>query len=151
MVEAIYAMKTYSAKAADIQRDWWIVDAEGQTLGRLATRIARILCGKHKAMYTPNVDTGDFVIVLNADKIAVTGNKLDEKIYYRHTGYPGGIRQRTLREQLGRAPHRPIEDAVKGNLPKSKPFRHMLKKLKVYAGSEHPHAAQQHQPLTFTE
>lgn len=140
-------MKTYSAKPADIERNWWVVDAEGQTLGRLASRIALILRGKHKPMYTPNIDTGDYVIVVNADKINVTGDKLDAKVYYRHSGYPGGLKERTLREQLDKFPARPIEIAVKGMLPKSTLGRQMIKKLKVYAGPEHPHAAQQPQPL----
>ncbi len=140
-------MKTYSAKPADIERQWWVVDAEGQTLGRLASRIALVLRGKHKPIYTPNIDTGDYVIVINADKINVTGDKLDAKIYYRHSGYPGGLKERTLREQLDKFPARPIEIAVKGMLPKNTLGRQMIKKLKVYAGPEHPHAAQQPQPL----
>ena len=135
-------MKTYSAKASDVEQAWWVVNAEGKTLGRMATQIATILRGKHKPIYTPNVDTGDYVIVVNAEKIHVTGQKLDQKIYYRHSGYPGGLRERTLREQLDRFPDRPIMAAVKGMLPKSKLGRAMLKKLKVYSGPEHPHAAQ---------
>ena len=140
-------MKTFSAKPAEVERQWWVVDAEGQTLGRLATRIATVLCGKHKPIYTPHIDTGDYVIVINAEKIEVTGKKLDTIIYYRHSGYPGGLKERTLREQLVKFPERPIEEAVKGMLPKSKLGRHMLKKLKVYAGTEHPHTAQQPQLL----
>ncbi|MDQ4077340.1 MAG: 50S ribosomal protein L13 [Chloroflexota bacterium] len=136
-------MKTYSVKSAEIERDWWVVDAEGQTLGRLASRIAGILRGKHKPIYSPHLDTGDYVIVVNADKIEVTGDKLDSKVYYRHSGYPGGLKQRTLREQLDKFPVRPIESAVKGMLPKTSLGRKMIKKLKVYAGPEHPHAAQQ--------
>lgn len=142
-------MKTYSAKPAEITRDWWVVDAEGQTLGRLASRIALILRGKHKPIYTPHIDTGDYVVVINADKIKVTGNKLDDKIYYRHSGYPGGLYERTLREQLARFPDRPIEIAVRGMLPKNSLGRAMIKKLKIYAGAEHPHAAQQPKPLAL--
>ncbi len=140
-------MKTYSVKSAEIERYWWVVDAEGQTLGRLARRIAGILRGKHKPIYSPHLDTGDHVIVVNADKIEVTGDKLDSKVYYRHSGYPGGLKQRTLREQLDKFPERPIESAVKGMLPKTSLGRNMIKKLKVYAGPEHPHAAQQ--PQTY--
>lgn len=140
-------MKTFSAKPAEVERQWWVVDAEGQTLGRLATRIATVLRGKHKPIYTPHIDTGDYVIVINAEKIEVTGKKLDTIVYYRHSGYPGGLKERTLREQLVKFPERPIEEAVKGMLPKSKLGRHMLKKLKVYAGTEHPHTAQQPQLL----
>jgi large subunit ribosomal protein L13 len=140
-------MKTFTAKPAEVEREWWVVDAEGQTLGRLATRIATILRGKHKPIFTPHVDTGDFVVVINAEKIQVTGDKLDSKIYYRHSGYPGGLKERTLREQLDRHPDRPITAAVKGMLPKNSLGRSMLKKLKVYAGPEHPHAAQKPQNL----
>ncbi len=140
-------MKTYSAKAVDVEQAWWVVDVEGKTLGRVATQIATILRGKHKPIYTPNVDTGDYVVVINAGKIHATGKKLDQKIYYRHSGYPGGLKERTLREQLDRFPDRPITAAVKGMLPKSKLGRAMLKKLKVYSGSEHPHAAQKPQIL----
>jgi large subunit ribosomal protein L13 len=136
-------MKTYITKPADVERTWYIVDAEGQTLGRLATRIATILRGKHKPGYSPSVDCGDFVIVINADKIHVTGNKLEDKMYYRHSGYPGGLTETTLRRQLERYPDRPIMLAVRGMLPKNKLGRHMLKKMKVYAGTEHPHQAQQ--------
>ena len=140
-------MKSYFAKPAEVEHAWWVVDAEGQTLGRIASRIARILRGKHKPIYTPHIDTGDYVIVVNADKIRVSGNKLDSKIYYRHSGYPGGLKERTLREQLSRFPERPIRAAVKGMLPKNKLGRAMLKKLKVYGGSNHPHAAQKPQQL----
>jgi len=139
--------KTYTAKPGEIERRWHVVDAEGQTLGRLATRIADVLRGKDKPVYTPHVDTGDFVIVVNAEKIAVTGKKLDDKIYYRHSGYPGGIKQRTLREQLERRPTEVIRKAVKGMLPKNKLAAAQLTKLKVYAGPEHPHAAQAPRPL----
>src|ERR671931_124721 len=135
-------MKTYNAKPGEIARDWYLVDAEGQTLGRLATRIADMLRGKGKPAYTPHVDTGDFVIVVNAEKINVTGNKLDQKRYFRHSGYPGGIRSRTLREQLERRPEEVLRTAVKGMLPRNRLGRAQLTKLKVYAGPEHPHEAQ---------
>ena len=135
-------MKTYSAKPGEVARDWYVVDAEGQTLGRLATRIADTLRGKTKPQYTPHVDTGDFVIVVNAEKIHVTGQKLDQKRYYRHSGYPGGIRSRTLREQLERRPTEVIRKAVKGMLPRNKLAARQIVKLKVYAGPDHPHEAQ---------
>ncbi|MDX1414593.1 MAG: 50S ribosomal protein L13 [Candidatus Promineifilaceae bacterium] len=136
-------MKTYVTKPAEIERKWYVVDAEGQTLGRLASKIAVVLRGKHKPVYSPSVDCGDYVIVLNADKIAATGQRMEQKTYYRHSGYPGGIRSITLREQLEKYPTRPVELAVRGMLPKNKLGRKMLRKLKVYAGSEHPHEAQQ--------
>jgi len=139
---AFLPMKTYNAKPGEIQRDWLIVDAEGKTLGRLATQIAERLRGKTKAVYTPHVDTGDFVIVVNAEKIAVTGNKLEEKMYYKHSGYPGGLRERTLREQLDRQPTEVLRKAVKGMLPRNKLGRAQLTKLKIYAGPDHPHEAQ---------
>ena len=135
-------MKTYQATAQDRQRDWYVVDAEGKTLGRLATQIADALRGKRKPTYTPHVDTGDFVIVVNAEKIAVTGNKLEEKRYWRHSGYPGGIRSRTLGELLEQRPEEVIRKAVKGMLPRNRLARQQLSKLKVYAGPEHPHQAQ---------
>jgi large subunit ribosomal protein L13 len=135
-------MKTYSAKPGEIERRWYVVDAEGQNLGRLATRIADQLRGKNKPQFTPHVDTGDFVVVVNAEKIAVTGKKLDEKVYYRHSGYPGGLKQRTLREQLERRPTEVLRLAVKGMLPKNKLAARQLTKLKIYAGPEHPHEAQ---------
>jgi large subunit ribosomal protein L13 len=135
-------MKTYSAKPGEITREWYLVDAEGKTLGRLATQIADTLRGKRKPQYTPHVDTGDFVIVVNADKIQVTGNKLDQKRYYRHSGYPGGLRSRTLREQLERRPTEVLRIAVKGMLPKNRLARQQITKLKIYAGPEHPHEAQ---------
>jgi large subunit ribosomal protein L13 len=140
-------MKTYTAKPGEIERRWYVVDAEGQNLGRLATRIADQLRGKNKPQYTPHVDTGDFVVVVNAEKIAVTGKKLDEKIYYRHSGYPGGLKQRTLREQLDRRPTEVLRVAVKGMLPKNKLAARQLTKLKIYAGPEHPHTAQSPEPL----
>ena len=136
-------MKTYVTKPAEIERKWYVVDADGETLGRLASKIAVILRGKHKPIYSPSVDCGDYVIVLNAEKISVTGRRLDQKVYYHHSGYPGGIKSITLRNQLERYPTRPVELAVKGMLPKNKLGRKMLKKLKVYAGSEHPHQAQE--------
>ena len=136
-------MKTYVATPANRQRDWYVVDAEGQTLGRLATRIADALRGKRKPEYTPHVDTGDFVIVVNAEKIRVTGDKLHQKVYYRHSGYPGGIRSRTLEEMLARRPEEVIRKAVKGMLPRNRLGRAQLRKLKVYAGPDHPHQAQQ--------
>jgi large subunit ribosomal protein L13 len=135
-------MKTYSAKPGEITREWYLVDAEGKTLGRLATQIADTLRGKRKPQFTPHVDTGDFVIVVNAEKIQVTGNKLDQKRYYRHSGYPGGIRSRTLREQLERRPTEVLRVAVKGMLPKNRLARQQITKLKIYAGPEHPHEAQ---------
>jgi len=139
--------KTYTPSPADIQRQWWVVDAEGQTLGRLATQIASILRGKHKAMWTPNLDTGDFVIVINAGKIQVTGERLDQKVYYRHSKYQGGLTEITLRRQLEKWPTRPIESAVKGMLPKNALGRAQFKKLKVYAGPTHPHESQKPQPF----
>ena len=135
-------MKTYSAKPGEITREWYLVDAEGKTLGRLATQIADTLRGKRKPQYTPHVDTGDFVVVVNAEKIQVTGNKLDQKRYYRHSGYPGGLRSRTLREQLERRPTEVLRVAVKGMLPKNRLARQQITKLKIYAGPEHPHEAQ---------
>jgi large subunit ribosomal protein L13 len=140
-------MKTYTAKPGEIQRDWVIVDASGKTLGRLATQIADRLRGKGKPQFTPHVDTGDFVIVVNAEMIAVTGKKLDEKLYYRHSGYPGGLRQRTLREQLDRQPTEVLRKAVRGMLPRNKLGRAQLTKLKIYAGPDHPHEAQSPTPL----
>ena len=140
-------MKTYTAKPGEIERRWYVVDAEGQNLGRLATRIADTLRGKNKPQFTPHVDTGDFVVVVNAEKIAVTGKKLDEKLYHRHSGYPGGLRTRTLREQLDRRPTEVLRKAVKGMLPRNRLSRAQLTKLKIYAGPEHPHEAQDPKPL----
>lgn len=139
--------KTYVTKREDVEREWYVVDASGQTLGRLATRVARVLRGKHKPIYSPSVDAGDYVIVVNAERIHVTGRKLDQKIYYRHTGYPGGLKEITLRNLLQKHPTRVIEHAVRGMLPKNRLGRRMFKKLKVYAGPDHPHAAQQPKPL----
>jgi len=140
-------MKTYVTKPAEIERAWYVVDAEGQTLGRLASNVASILKGKHKPIYSPAVDCGDFVIVLNADKITVTGRRLEQKKYYRHSLYIGGLKEVSLRDQLQQHPERVIESAVRGMLPKNALGRKMFKKLKVYAGSEHPHQAQLPQPL----
>lgn len=136
-------MKTFSAKPETVQHDWYVVDAEGQTLGRLATEIARRLRGKHKPEYTPHVDTGDYIVVVNAEKVRVTGKKTTDKLYHRHTGYPGGLKTMTFDEVIERSPTRVIETAVKGMLPKNPLGRAMYRKLKVYAGTEHPHAAQQ--------
>ncbi|MCL4803236.1 MAG: 50S ribosomal protein L13 [Anaerolineae bacterium] len=140
-------MKTYVTKPAEVERAWYVVDAEGQTLGRLASSVATILRGKHKPIYSPAVDCGDFVIVLNADKIAVTGRRLEQKKYYRHSLYIGGLKEISLRDQLQQHPERVVESAVRGMLPKNALGRKMFKKLKVYAGEEHPHQAQQPQPL----
>jgi large subunit ribosomal protein L13 len=140
-------MKTWNAKTHEIERRWYVVDAEGKTLGRLATRIADTLRGKRKPEYTPHIDTGDFVVVVNADKIAVTGKKLEQKIYYRHSGYPGGLRERTLREELDRRPTEVLRKAVKGMLPRNRLARQQITKLKIYAGPEHPHVAQNPDPL----
>ena len=144
-------MKTYSAKPGEVTREWYLVDAEGQTLGRLATQIADTLRGKRKPQYTPHVDTGDFVVVVNAEKIAVSGSKLDQKRYYRHSGYPGGLRSRTLHEQLERRPTEVIRSAVKGMLPRNRLARQQLTKLKVYAGPDHPHASQNPRPLNLEQ
>jgi large subunit ribosomal protein L13 len=144
-------MRTYNAKPGEITREWYVVDAEGKTLGRLATQIADVLRGKRKAVYTPHVDTGDFVVVVNAEKIAVTGSKLDDKMYYRHSGYPGGLKARPLREQLERRPTEVLRKAVKGMLPRNRLARQQLGKLKIYAGPEHPHEAQAPKPLELTE
>ena len=136
-------MKTISAREQDIQRDWHVIDAQGQTLGRLATRVATLLRGKHKPIFTPHVDCGDYVIVVNAEKIHVTGQKMTQKKYYRHSGYPGGLKEISLRDQLQKFPERVIESAVRGMLPKNRLGRRMFKKLKVYPGPNHPHEAQQ--------
>lgn len=141
--------KTFVTKAPDVVPQWYVVDAQGQTLGRLASQIATILRGKHKPIYSPSVDCGDYVIVINAGEIHVTGRRLDQKKYYRHSGYPGGLSEITLREQLKRHPGRVIELAVRGMLPKNSLGRKMFKKLKVYASSSHPHQAQRPKPLEF--
>jgi large subunit ribosomal protein L13 len=143
-------MKTYVANSNDRERHWYVVDAEGQNLGRLSTQIADLLRGKRKPTYTPHVDTGDFVVVINAEKISVTGNKRTEKRYYRHSGYPGGLKSRTLSEMLDRRPEEVLRIAVKGMLPRNRLARRQITKLKVYAGPDHPHAAQQPQTLELT-
>ena len=140
-------MKTWNAKPGEVERRWYLVDAEGKTLGRLATQIADMLRGKGKPEYTPHVDTGDFVVVVNAEKIAVTGGKREKKLYWRHSGYPGGIRSRTLGDMLEKRPEEVIRKAVKGMLPRNRLGRQQLRKLKVYAGPEHPHQAQKPEKL----
>jgi large subunit ribosomal protein L13 len=140
-------MKTISAKADDVKRDWFLVDADGKTLGRLATEIARRLRGKHKTIYTPHVDTGDYIVVINAEKVRVSGNKAKDKMYYHHSGYMGGIKATSFNDMIERSPERVIELAVKGMLPRNPLGREMYRKLKVYAGPQHQHAAQQPQPL----
>ncbi|MBU6468911.1 MAG: 50S ribosomal protein L13 [Betaproteobacteria bacterium] len=142
-------MKTFSAKNHEVQRDWFVVDAQDLVLGRLASQIALRLRGKHKAIYTPHVDTGDFIVVVNADKIRVTGNKGEDKKYYRHSGYPGGIYETNFNKMRARHPARVLEKAVKGMLPKGPLGYAMIKKMKVYAGTDHPHAAQQPKPLVI--
>ncbi|MCF2655716.1 50S ribosomal protein L13 [Lacrimispora saccharolytica] len=142
-------MKTFMASPATIDRKWYVVDATGMTLGRLASEVAKVLRGKNKPIFTPHIDTGDYVIVINAEKVTVTGKKLDQKIYYRHSDYVGGLKQATLREKLSNKPEEVIELAVKGMLPKGPLGRQMFKKLFVYAGPEHKHAAQKPEVLTF--
>lgn len=142
-------MKTKSAATGSVRQDWYIIDAEGKTLGRMATEIAIRLRGKHKPEFTPHVDTGDYIVVINAEKVHVTGNKAKNKIYHRHTGYPGGLRSISFEKLIEKAPERTIQSAVKGMLPRGPLGRAMFKKLKVYAGTEHPHAAQQPQELTL--
>ncbi|MEJ2181285.1 MAG: 50S ribosomal protein L13 [Gammaproteobacteria bacterium] len=140
-------MKTFSAKPAEVRRDWYVIDATDKTLGRMATEIARRLRGKHKAEYTPHVDTGDYIVVVNAEKVNVTGNKVQDKMYHRHTGYPGGLKSMSFEKMVQRAPESIIELAVKGMLPKNPLGRAMIKKLKVYAGPDHSHTAQQPKAL----
>src|SRR5207245_7537502 len=142
-------MKTYSAKQGEVAREWYLVDAEWQTLGRLATSVADLRRGRRKPQFPPHVATGDFIVVVNAEKINVTGNKLDQKRYYRHSGYPGGLRSRTLREQLDRRPEEVLRVAVKGMLPKNRLARQQITKLKIYAGPEHPHGPQAPKPLSL--
>lgn len=142
-------MNSYMANPDKVERKWYVVDADGQTLGRLASEIAKVLRGKNKPVYTPHIDTGDYVIVVNADKVKVTGKKLDQKIYYRHSEYVGGMKETTLREMMSKKPEKVIELAVKGMLPKGPLGRAMIKKLHVYAGPEHNHAAQKPEVLTF--
>lgn len=144
-------MPTYSPKPGDVTRAWHVIDAEDVVLGRLATEVATLLRGKHKPIYAPHVDTGDFVIIVNAEKVALTGNKREQKFAYRHSGYPGGLRKRSFGELLDSRPERLVEKVVKGMLPKNKLGRAQAKKLKVYAGPEHPHAAQKPQPREITK
>jgi large subunit ribosomal protein L13 len=146
-LEEIRIMKTYVTKAGDVDQKWFVVNAEGLTLGRLSTQIATILRGKHKPIFNPSLDCGDYVVVVNAEKIHVTGRRMDQKMYYRHSGYHGGLTEISLRDQLNQHPTRVIEAAVRGMLPKNRLGRKMIKKLKVYAGPEHPHEAQQPVPL----
>ena len=143
-------MGTFTAKSHEVERRWFVVDATGQPLGRLASRIAHRLRGKHKAEFTPHVDTGDYIVVVNAEKVGLTGNKRTQKTYYRHTGYPGGIRSKTFEKMIAEKPARVIELAVKGMLPKGPRGRDMYRKLRVYAGAEHRHTAQQPTPLTLS-
>jgi len=140
-------MKTYTPKISEIDRTWWVVDAEGKTLGRLATEVARVLRGKHKPMYTPHLDVGDHVVVINAAKVALTGRKAEQKTYFRHSGYMGGEQHIPFKRMIAKHPERVIELAVKGMLPKNTLGRHMRKKLRVYAGTEHPHVGQKPEPL----
>lgn len=142
-------MKTFSAKPEAVTRDWFVVDADGKTLGRLATEIAHRLRGKHKAEYTPHVDTGDYIVVVNAEKVQVTGNKAKDKMYYHHTGYVGNLKSISFEKLIDKAPERAIQNAVKGMLPRNPLGRDMFRKLKVYAGTEHPHASQQPQELNI--
>ena len=144
-------MKTLSARPQDVEHDWYVVDAENQTLGRLAAALARRLRGKHKASFTPHVDTGDYIVVVNAEKVRVTGKKHTDKIYYRYSGYPGGIKAARFEEMIAKHPERVIEKAVKGMLPRNPLGRAVFRKLKVYAGSEHPHSAQQPKPLQLLD
>ena len=144
-------MRTYSPKPGDVERTWHVIDATDVVLGRLATQVATLLRGKHKATFAPHVDNGDFVIVINADKVALTGNKRDTKLAYRHSGYPGGLRSVTYAELLEKRPERAVEKAVRGMLPKNSLAAQQLSKLKVYTGSDHPHAAQQPKPFTITQ
>ncbi len=142
-------MKTYTAKPESVQRDWFVIDAEGKTLGRMAAEIATRLRGKHKPEYTPHVDTGDYIVVVNAEKVHVTGNKAKDKMYHAHTGFPGGLKSISFEKLIDKAPERTIQSAVKGMLPRGPLGRAMFKKLKVYAGNEHPHAAQQPKELNI--
>ena len=151
MARFMRAMKTYVATPADRDRQWLLVDASGKTLGRLATQIADALRGKRKPTYTPHVDTGDFVVVVNAEKIVVTGKKLDEKMYWRHSGYPGGIKGESLKNLLARRPEEVVRRAVKGMLPRNRLARKQITKLKIYAGPDHPHVAQQPQPMEIEQ
>lgn len=142
-------MSTYTPKASEIQRSWHIVDAEGMVLGRLATEVANVLRGKHKATYTPNIDMGDHVIIVNADKVVLTAGKADRKLVHRHSGYPGGLKSETYAEKMARKPEQAVMDTIRGMIPKTRLGRAQISKLKVYAGPTHPHAAQNPQPLEF--
>ena len=144
-------MKSYMAKKGEVLREWHVVDAQDKILGRLASRIAMVLRGKHKALFTPHADVGDFVVVVNADKVRLTGQKLDKKIYYRHSGYMGGLKSNTARQLLKTKPHEVLRHAVRGMLPKNSLGRQLLRKLKIYTGGEHPHQAQQPKPLTWED
>ncbi|ACY99811.1 MULTISPECIES: 50S ribosomal protein L13 [Thermomonospora] len=144
-------MRTYTPKPADVQRQWYVIDATDVVLGRLASQVATLLRGKHKPIYAPHVDTGDFVIVVNADKVALTGNKREQKRAYRHSGYPGGLRSITYKDFLAKHPERAVEKAIKGMLPKNSLGRRMFKKVKVYAGPDHPHQAQRPIPYEITQ
>ncbi len=143
--------RTYSAKPGEVERGWLLVDAEGVALGRMASRIARILQGKHRPIYTPHIDTGEFVVVVNAEKVLLTGKKMDQKVYHRYTGWAGGLKETTVRTMLERKPHEVVRLAVRRMMPKTKMGRRMLKKLKIYAGSDHPHEAQNPKPLEIRE
>lgn len=142
-------MKTIFVKAKDVERKWWLVDAEGQTLGRLASRITTVLRGKHKPIYAPHMETGDFVVIVNAEKVKITGNKREQKVYYRHSGYPGGLKTEVLGKLMKTKPTFALEHAIKGMLPKGKMGRKIFKNLKIYAGTEHPHEAQKPEKLEF--
>jgi len=144
-------MKTYTARTGEVPRQWYVVDAQGKVLGRLASRIAMVLRGKTKPTFTPHIDTGDFVVVVNAEQVQLTGRKLDNKFYYRHSGYPGGLKEISARHLLQKKPEEVLRHAVRGMLPKNSLGRHLLTKLKVYAGGEHPHQAQQPVPLTWED
>jgi len=144
-------MRTMFPKKDEVQREWYVADAEGKTLGRLSTQVARVLMGKHTPAYAPHVDTGGFVVIINAEKVKLTGKKLTDKIYYRHSQYPGGLKQQTAGELLAKHPTRVIEYAVRGMLPKNKLGSRLIRKLKVYAGDQHPHQAQQPQPFPWKE
>lgn len=144
-------MKTQYAKNGEVERKWYVVNADGQVLGRMASQIATYLRGKHKPVFTPNVDTGDFVVVINAEKVKLTGNKVEQKVYYRHSNYPGGLKAETVKDRLKKRPASIVEDAVRGMLPKGRLGRAQLKKLKVYSGSDHPHEAQKPETLNFKE
>ena len=148
-METLFVDKTYVIKGNEAKEEWFVVDAEGQTLGRVASKVAAVLVGKHDPKFTPGADMGDHVVIVNAEKIVVTGKRMDQKIYYRHSTYPGGLKSQSLRQMLDKHPERALTIAVRGMLPHNRYGRALLKKLKVYAGSDHPHAAQNPKPLTF--